>query len=637
MMAAFLLLALNPAVPLLAAGPPPSTAPIVWPMTIAPAGGTIVLYEPQVRTWPQYREMTGIAAVAVTMTAGAAPAYGTLTFTSLASADVPAGVVSLVNPTIQATTWPTASASDGAALDAFVRANLHVEGKPLLPLAMVLASLPKAQRPKPPVRTNPPVIYMSQHPAVLVQFQGHPAFAPIPGTALTYATNTDWDVVHDPATSLYYLREKDGWYSAPSGAGPFTPTVAPASFAKIPATGAWKNLHAAIKLPKPSGTVVTRVFVSTVPSALILIAGQPQFTDIAGTQLRFVKNTATNLFFDRDTTLWYVLLGGSWFSAANLNGPWTFASANLPADFKKIPEDGPRGSVLASVPGTSQALYAAAEAQVPHVTTADPATASLNVEYTGGAPSFAPVAGTALKYAVNTRTPVIEVDAAQYYALAEGVWFTASTASGPWAPATYVPAVIYTIPASSPLHQVTYVHVYDRHGVAMTAPPTPKPTAVPQPRETYRNLPAKDVSAQVASSYYYSTLAALNTVTYPYGYYGPAYYYGPGYGGVSTQLGYHPAPGNFSDTNYAREMAAYNNTPTGSAPQAQLAVPAHGPRTVPGPNTNVYAADDGVYRSLQSGWEKNAGGDNWTPDPTPPASLAHDRKARLDGYRGGVS
>jgi hypothetical protein len=36
----------------------------------------------------------------------------------------------------------------------------------------------------------------------------------------------------------------------------------------------------------------------------------------------------------------------------------------------------------------------------------------------------------------------------------------ASSATGPWVVATSVPAVIYSIPASSPLHYVTYVQVY---------------------------------------------------------------------------------------------------------------------------------------------------------------------------------
>ena len=40
------------------------------------------------------------------------------------------------------------------------------------------------------------------------------------------------------------------------------------------------------------------------------------------------------------------------------------------------------------------------------------------------------------------------------------MWFTATQITGPWVIATSVPAVIYSIPASSPLHYVTYVRIY---------------------------------------------------------------------------------------------------------------------------------------------------------------------------------
>jgi len=576
--------------------------------------------------------MTGVAALAVTTPGSAAPVYGTLSFTSLASADVPSGIVSLVNPKLVAMNWPTASQADATSLDAFVRANLHLEGKPLLPLALVLASIPPAARPHTvPVRTNPPVIYVSQRPAVLVGFDGKPAFAPIPGTALTYAINTNWEIVHDPQSSLYYVHAKSGWYSSPGAAGPFIATVAPASFAAIPATGKWSNLHAALTAPKPTGTLVPKVIISQVPSALINIAGQPQFASIPGTQLRYVSNTNSDVFFSRDTTMWYVLIAGRWFTAANLNGPWTFASAHLPADFKKIPEDSPRGRVLVSVPGTTQAFYAASAAQVPHVTPVDPATTKLTVSYSSGAPVFKPIDGTPLQYAVNTNDDVIKVDASHYFACNGGVWFMASAATGRWTLATYVPAVIYTIPVSSPLYHVTFVYVYDANGVAQTAAPAPRP------EQTYENFGGAQVTqASIQGNVYASSLGYLGGYAPSYG--GYAYgtgYYNPGYGSLGVWVTNAPTYGNFSDTTYAREQAAANN-PRQPAP-AQLYVPGHGPRTVLPPNANVYAANDGVYRAISDGWQKNAGGENWTSAPTVAATLNRDRQARLDGYQGTVS
>ncbi|MFP3786382.1 hypothetical protein, partial [Burkholderia sp. SIMBA_024] len=59
---------------------------------------------------------------------------------------------------------------------------------------------------------------------------------------------------------------------------------------------------------------------------------------------------------------------------------------------------------------------------------------------------------------------VIRVSADSYFAVDKGVWFRAPAATGPWAVATSVPAVIYTIPTASPLHYVTYVRVYGSDG-----------------------------------------------------------------------------------------------------------------------------------------------------------------------------
>src|SRR5262249_11422889 len=57
-------------------------------------------------------------------------------------------------------------------------------------------------------------------------------------------------------------------------------------------------------------------------------------------------------------------------------------------------------------------------------------------------------------------TPVVYTPEGSYYACQTGVWFESSAATGPWTVATAVPIEIYSIPASSPVHYVTYVKVY---------------------------------------------------------------------------------------------------------------------------------------------------------------------------------
>jgi hypothetical protein len=83
------------------------------------------------------------------------------------------------------------------------------------------------------------------------------------------------------------------------------------------------------------------------------------------------------------------------------------------------------------------------------------AAAQAKVDYTG-APQFAPIEGTTLQYATNTPDKVIQVGDV-YYLCLQGVWFMSTSPLGPWTTASSVPQVIYTIPPSSPVYNVTYV------------------------------------------------------------------------------------------------------------------------------------------------------------------------------------
>jgi uncharacterized membrane protein YgcG len=155
------------------------------------------------------------------------------------------------------------------------------------------------------------------------------------------------------------------------------------------------------------------------------------------------------------------------------------------------------------VPGTPQAKQAVVEATTPHTQTINKSTTG-TVTY-DGQPQFNPIEGTPLRYAVNASPPVIRVDEKTYYVVDKGVWFSGTSPNGPWAVATSVPQIIYTIPASSAVHYVTYVHVYGA-----------TPTAV------YTGYTAGYNGAVVTSS---------NTVVYSTGYVYPgwagAYWYPP--------------------------------------------------------------------------------------------------------------
>ena len=74
--------------------------------------------------------------------------------------------------------------------------------------------------------------------------------------------------------------------------------------------------------------------------------------------------------------------------------------------------------------------------------------AKVDVTY-DGTPQFESIQETSMTYAVNTHYQVIYA-AGQYYCCYQGVWFVSPLSNGPWVVCTVVPAVIYTIPPSSP-------------------------------------------------------------------------------------------------------------------------------------------------------------------------------------------
>ena len=68
---------------------------------------------------------------------------------------------------------------------------------------------------------DPPEVYVSTSPAILVVTNGPLQFATVPGTALEYATNTSAHVFKEPTDSELYLSTSNGWYRSWRTGGPW--------------------------------------------------------------------------------------------------------------------------------------------------------------------------------------------------------------------------------------------------------------------------------------------------------------------------------------------------------------------------------------------------------------------------------
>jgi hypothetical protein len=435
-----------------------------WPRTYALTGGTAVLYQPQIESWDdQQKHMTAWSAVSYTAAGAQKPALGTIKIEANTKVALEDRMVSFNDFTISESNFSTMSRDDARTLVAALMKSMP-DSERVISLDRVLEAIDRSKiRPKDVagVKADPPKIFASSTPAILVTLDGDPIWSPIKENDLEYAVNTNWDLFHHKPSNVYYVRDEASWLQAPDLKGPWTAVKGlPGSFKKLDDSENWKDVKANLPGRQFSKGALPKVFYSTEPAELILTTGEPAYEPVTGTSLLWVKNTESDVFRLGQTGAFYFLVAGRWFSATSLQGPWTFATPNLPPDFKKIPLEHPRSRVLASVPGTDQANEAVLLATIPQ-------TARVNkkelkppdVEYDGD-PKFQKIESTNLERAVNTDKDIIKVGDL-YYMCFQAVWFVSKSPTGPWEVASSVPKEIYSIPSSSPSYNVTYVTVED--------------------------------------------------------------------------------------------------------------------------------------------------------------------------------
>ncbi len=432
-----------------------------WPHTFAgPNGATATVYQPQAISWPDQKNLTARMALAITPAGAKAPVLGTLEISFATAIDNANHLVTLSDPKLVTSHFPSLDTEKAGELQERIGAllpTLHLKQVPLDAIVLSLKDLPQTAQPV-AVNNDPPIIFHADRPASLVVFDGDPVMAPAGNSGLKFAVNTNWDVFQD-ADGTWYLLNNGVWLSAPAATGPFKAIAKlPPAFSRLPSDANFADVRKAVPAKQVAPGQVPTIFVSTKPAEIIVTDGAIQFAAVSGTNLQYVKNTASNLFFDTAQGKFYYLISGRWFSASGLDGPWTFASDNLPPDFAMIPPQGERGEVLASVPGTSEAQLAVIKAQIPQQATLKRSEAKLTVTY-AGQPQFKPIPGTDLIYAVNTSFQVIG-SGGKYYVCYQGAWFVGSIPNGPWILADSIPPAIHTIPPSSPVYNVSYVNVY---------------------------------------------------------------------------------------------------------------------------------------------------------------------------------
>ena len=441
---------------------PPSNGDGNWPKEITTNQIDLYLYQPQVEAWKGNRIE---ARSAVSLTQGGDPGqiFGVVSIKARTEVDREARVVAFEDIEITNASFPAASSLQSALLKA-IRESVP-EWPRTVSLDRLLADLAIAQAARQTeatgLKNDPPKIIFSTSPAVLILIDGEPVYKAVEGTRYARVMNTLALLLYDSAAGNFYLDGQSRWMTASALNGPWIASPNPPED-----LNAIRDQVRREEDQEESGSPVSGsnenvpvVYVSTAPAELVVTQGKPLYAPIPKTNLLYVTNTGSDVFVDPKSQQDYVLLAGRWFSAASTMGRWTWVpSGQLPREFSRIPVDSPKGHVLAAIPGTEQAKESVIESEIPQTATVQRSQAKLDVRY-DGSPQFRPIEGTPMEYAVNTVSEVIHAEG-HYYAIQHGVWFVADSPSGPWIVADTIPAVIYTIPPSSPLYHVRYVYVY---------------------------------------------------------------------------------------------------------------------------------------------------------------------------------
>jgi hypothetical protein len=533
------------------AAPPPDGG---WPRSQTTASGAaLVIYQPQIASWTDQKHIVAYSAVSYTPKGAPKAALGTIRLESDTSVALNERLVSFSDLKITEPNFATLTRDELRTAVEEIVATVKPDER-VIALDRVLANVDTSQIiPKnvDGVKADPPAIFFSQTPAVLVNVDGEPIWSPIPQNDLTTAVNTNWDLFQHGPTKTFYLRNDRVWLKAADVNGPWAPAgTLPDSFKKLPADDNWKDVKASLPGKTVSAGEAPHVFVSFAPAELILLRGKPSYLAVEGaTPLLWINNTESDVFRMGLTGAVYFLVAGRWFTASDFTGPWTFATPNLPAVFAQIPLEHERSRVLASVPGTRQAAEAIMLAQIPQTARVSKTVQAPEVAYQGE-PKFQPIEKTTVQRAVNTDKDILKVGDL-YYMCFQGVWFMSRTPTGPWEVTGEVPKQIYEIPVSSPSYPVTYVTVQESND---------------------------DAVVFATAMAFTGVMVAWGCAVWGTGYYYPPYYGYGGFGGYPYYYGHYPTYGYGASYNpwtgaYSRGAVAYG--PYGGAGVTQR----YNPRT----------------------------------------------------------
>src|SRR5260370_10882047 len=233
-----------------------------WPRERDQDGAHIVLYQPQIDDWKQFKQISGRMAISLTPKGGK-PHLGVVTLQMDTDTDMDSRTVLLSNPTITGTSFPGVDPASAKKLDELVRTFLKPEATLTISVDRLVASIDeKTAAPAVAVKNDPPVIFASFGPAILLLIDAEPVLAPVENAGMQDVINANWPLFLHGDSHQHYLFTGERWVTSSEIKGGWKETASlPPKMVKIPGDPQWAGLKPYIGPPASHAGKVPAVYV----------------------------------------------------------------------------------------------------------------------------------------------------------------------------------------------------------------------------------------------------------------------------------------------------------------------------------------------------------------------------------------
>jgi len=196
----------------------------------------------------------------------------------------------------------------------------------------------------------PPEIIVATEPTELLQTDGPPKYASLPGNGLLYVENTASDLFLPIGTQKHFALLSGRWFATPSLAGgPWeyvAPDKLPPEFRKIPADSPKGHVLASVAGTDAANEAVLDTYIpqtsairrETNAKVGVTYDGEPKFEPIKGTPLSYAVNTGSSVLQHGDR--FYLCEQAVWYVSVSPKGPWEVATS-IPKEIQAIPPEYP--------------------------------------------------------------------------------------------------------------------------------------------------------------------------------------------------------------------------------------------------------------------------------------------------------